>query len=75
MPKVTEPVSGLYSPVRTLKRVVLPEPLTPTSPTRSPFCSSKVTSWRMTSSPKLCRMLLTVKIAIAVPFPEKFSVY
>ncbi len=67
----TEPVSGLYSPVMVLKSVVFPEPFTPTSPTCSPFCSSKLIFFMMVSSPKAREMSVTVRIAIDISFPAR----
>lgn len=68
---MAEPVSGVYSPVRVLNRVVLPEPFTPTRPTCSPFCSSKLIFSIMVSSPKAREMSVTVRIAIESSFPAQ----
>ena len=65
---MAEPVSGEYSPVRVLNSVVLPEPFTPTRPTCSPFCSSKLMFSIMVSSPKARDISETVRIAILSPF-------
>ncbi len=48
---VTFPLSGLYVPLRIRRRVVLPEPLTPTMPSASPGSRTKFTSFNAQNSP------------------------
>ena len=56
VPRDTLPDAGASSPARSLSSVVLPEPLTPTSATRSPGPRRHVRSRSSGSSPKACEM-------------------
>src|SRR2546430_936480 len=60
----SSPASGLYRRVTTLKRVVLPAPLGPISPTICPFSTSRETSSIATMPPKRRVTLRTESSAI-----------
>src|SRR5262249_6788840 len=51
--RLTAPVSGMTSPVRVRSRVVLPTPFGPTTTTRSPGPTVRLTRSRMTAAPRL----------------------
>ncbi len=54
------PVLGLHKPVRVLKKVVLPAPFGPISPTRSPCLMVKLMFDSARRPPKLTERLLTL---------------
>ena len=66
-PILTLPRSGASEPPTSRSRLVLPTPLTPTSPTRSPGPSRQVTSRSTSLSPRRQRDVLEVDDVLAEP--------
>ena len=64
--KVTVPLVGLYSPVKTLKKVVFPAPLGPIKETTPPVGISNETSSTATKPPNLTEILSACNTGLAI---------
>ena len=70
LPKAASPSSGWRSPYKMRKRVVLPVPLAPMMPMRSPRSTLALTSFKTSCSPKLfpsCFSSSSIVVFLCVP--------